>query len=185
MTVDEDTNDIYFVKCVGISDIKFFDYNNERMKALDWKSSKQLKIDDSFKPRFIRVLNNQIFIVNASSIQIDFEKRILKDTPSFGESYIYILDKNPFKFKLLIDLRRYAFSQPWNLIVDKDLNIYTTVYQINERKYIENKRYLCKFNKSGDLTDSVPLEHTYLSNDMIFVEDKIIFFKENEMIVYT
>ena len=182
MTVDEDTNDIYLVKCVGKSDIKVIDYETKKGKPLNWLNSMPLN-DETFKPRFIRVANNQIFIVNLSSPKIDQNSRELIET-TFGESYIYILDKNPFNLKHLIDLKKYTLYQPWNLIVDKNSNIYTTVSQMNDKKYISNERFLCKFNKNGDPLDSMPLKHTYLSNDIIFLDDKLLFFNENNMILY-
>ena len=127
--------------------------------------------------------NNQIFIVNLCSLRVDQDSRELFET-TLGESYIYVLDKNPLRLKNLIDLKNYAMYQPWNLIIDKNSNIYTTVSQLDGKKFISKERYLFKFNKDGDVLDCCRLEHTYLSNDMILVDDKLIFFKENFMNVY-
>ena len=92
-----------------------------------------------------------------------------------------------YYLKHLIVLKNYAMCQPWNLIVDKNSNIYTTVAQIDEKKFISKDRYLCKLNKHGDMLDCCQLEQTYLSlsNDMIFLDDKLIFLKENEIIIYS
>ena len=92
--------------------------------------------------------NNQIFIVNLCSLRVDQDSRELFET-TLGESYIYVLDKNPLRLKNLIDLKNYAMYQPWNLIIDKNSNIYTTVSQLDGKKFISKERYLCKFNKEA------------------------------------
>ncbi len=102
-----------------------------------------------------------------------------------GESYIYILNKYTFDIKVFIDLNKYAKCQPWNLIIDKDSNIYTTCSSIDNKRIISNERYLIKLDKDGGELLTIQLKHNYLSNDMIYIDDKLIFFKENEMIIYT
>ena len=182
MAIDEDMNEIYFVKCIDHSDIKVFDYNNKKEKPIEFYKS-ELKKSEKFKPRFIKVNGSEVFIINACSIEIDADSREIKNV-IFGESFIYVLDKNSYLVKICVNLKNYAMCQPWNLIVDKDSNIYTTVSQINEKKFISKERFLCKLNKDGDMLDCCQLEHTYLSNDMILVDNKLIFFKENLMNIY-
>ena len=181
MAIDEDTDTvIYLVKCVGESSFKIIDYKNKIEKPFERTNIEQLK---GFKPRFIRVVNNQIFIINLCCALIDQNNRE-RVVDEFGGSLIYIFDKNLFKLKMKIDLEKYTMYQPWNLIVDKDSNIYTTVSEIKEKKFISKERFLCKFDKNGNQLVVIPLKHTFLSNDMIFTEDKLVFFKENEIVFY-
>jgi hypothetical protein len=181
MAIDEETNDVYFVRCVRFSNVKVYDYNNRKERTIDWR--KKDLLSNKFKSRFIRVVHGRIFIVNACSLAIDKDTNEIIE-PLFGESYIYVLDKYSFDVKVFLDLNNYAMCQPWNLIIDKDLNIYTTCALIENKRYISSERYLCKFDKGGDPQSSIPLKHNYLSNDMIFIDDKLVFYKENEMIIY-
>jgi hypothetical protein len=182
MAIDEETDDVYFVKCVKVSNIKVYDYKNVKEKSINWRKNDLLKSE--FKPRFIRVVHDKIFIVNACSVLIDKDTREIIEC-QLGESYIYVLNKYSFDIKVFIDLNIYAMCQPWNLIIDKDSNIYTTCSSIENKRTISNERYLIKLDKDGGQVSSIKLEHNYLSNDMIFIDDKLVFFKENEMIIYT
>ena len=182
MAVDEDTNDVYLVKCVGETDIKVIDYKNKKVKPIEWNRDPELKAKE-FKPRFIKVFKNEIFIVNACSIRFQPDNREIIET-TIGESYIYVLDKLTFRLKHLIDFKNYALCQPWGLIVDKDSNIYTTALQLNERKYLSKERFFCKLNKGGDLTECTPLCNCTLPNDIIKANDKLIFLYEDEIIFY-
>lgn len=183
MAIDEETEDVYFVKCVERSNIKVYDYKNYKEKIINWSKTNLLK-SEKFKPRFIRVGHDKIFIVNACSVLIDKKTREIKNS-QLGENHIYVLDKNSFDIKVFIDLNERNMCQPWNLIIDKDSNIYTTCSLIENKRIISNERYLIKLDKDGGEILSIKLEHTYLSNDMIFIDDKLVFFKENEMIIYT
>ena len=175
MAIDEDTV-IYLVKCVGESSIKIVDYKNKIEKQFERSNIEQLK---GFKPRFIRVVNNQIFIISTCSLRIDQDnKQLIEEL--FGESRIYIFDKNSFNLKHFLNLKEIGMYQPWNLMIDKNSNIYTTAYHIDRKK-----RILCKFSIDGKLLDNIDLEHTYLSNDIIFTDDNFIFFKESEISVYS
>ena len=175
MAIDEDTV-IYLVKCVGESSIKIIDYKNKIEKQFEKSKIEQLK---GFKPRFIRVVNNQIFIISTCSLRIDQDnKQLIEEL--FGESRIYIFDKNSFNLKHFLNLKEIGMYQPWNLMIDKNSNIYTTAYHIDRKK-----RILCKFSIDGTLLDDIDLEHTYLSNDIIFTNDNFIFFKESEISVYS
>jgi hypothetical protein len=62
-----------------------------------------------------------------------------------------------FKIILLIDFNMYGFFQAWSLIVDHNLNIYTTLYQKNEKIFLSAERYLCKIAKNGDFEEYKPL----------------------------
>jgi hypothetical protein len=182
MTVDEDTNDIYFVKCVGNSDIKVICNKTRKIKPVQWAVGELKK--DNFKPRFIKVLQNRIFIVNACSFRIDSQTGEIGET-TFGESYIYVLDKKTFEVKNLIDFKTYGFYQPWSLIVDIELNIYTTLSQINDRKFISEERYLCKLNRGGDIEGCFKYSPSKLPNDIFYLNEKLMIFNENEINIFS
>ena len=177
MCVDEDTNDVYLASCITKSDIYKV---NHRTKQSDFIEATDHK---NFKPRFIRAINGQIIVVNACSIRFQPDNREIIET-TFGESIIYIFDKQPFQIKHLIDFKNYALCQPWGLIVDKDSNIYTTVCQLNEQKFFSKERLFCKLNKGGDLLDSIPLCNYTLPNDIIKINDRVIFLYLEEINVY-
>jgi hypothetical protein len=181
MAIDEDTNDVYLVKCIDQSRIMAFNYLTKKLKDI-YLNSKQID-DKKFKPRFIRVVNNQIFIVNACSLRINKETREIQES-TFGESLIYILDKTTLDVKNIIDFNKYAMCQPWSLIVDKDSNIYTTVSSINDKKFISKERYLCKLNNCGDLLESCSLRTDILPNDIFYLNPQFFLFKENYKFVY-
>ena len=181
MAIDEDTNDIYLVKCVGKADIKVIDYKTKQIKAIKWRDIKELQTEE-FKPRFIKVLNNQIFIVNACCIEIEPQTR--EFFKKFGQSFIYVLDKMTFEIINFIDLNEIGYCQPWNLFVDAHSNIYTTVFQIVDNKYISNKRCLSKFSCSGDHTVNTPLQNELLSNDVLFFNFNFLILTDNKINFY-
>jgi hypothetical protein len=80
---------------------------------VNYRLPDELLKSDKFKPRFIRVLKNRIFILNACSIRVNQETRELIET-TFGESIIYVLDKATKEIKLKIDLNTFAqVKQRW------------------------------------------------------------------------
>lgn len=64
MTVDQATNDIYLIKFFGESDIKKVDYTSKSIKLINWEKPVE------FKPKFIKIANNLIIILNVHSIRI-------------------------------------------------------------------------------------------------------------------
>ena len=183
MTVDEETNDIYIVKCIGKTDIKVIDYKTKHLKKIEWNKDLLLK-SEKFKPRFIRVVKDRIFVVNASSICIDPDSRVHR--VEFGESYIYILDKYSFNIIKFIDLNELNFCQPWNLIIDNGLNVYTTVYKLYDNKCVSTGRFLIKIDKSCDnFTKSGDLLSSFLPNDAYIIKDELILFIENKLYLYS
>jgi hypothetical protein len=181
MTVDEETNDIYSVRCIGKSDIKVIDYKTKSLKKIEWNTNEFLR-SEKFKPRFIRVVKDRIFIVNASSVNVNLDTREYR--VEFGESYIYILDKDSFKIKNFIDLSTHDFCQPWNLIIYNDLNVYTTVSIIIDKKYISTGRFLIKLDGDND-KKSDALMCSSLSNDAFIIKDKLLLFIENKFNLYS
>ena len=169
MTVDEDTNDIYLVKYDG----------NPHLRVISNHSTKRHQYNmNDFRPRFIKVANNQIYIVNACSLRFESEKRI----PHFGESSIYIFDKNSYdepKFK--INFNDHQMCQPWTLIIDNNLNIYTTVFKMTEKK----SRYLCKLNKERCVEECLPLDRNLLANDIFYLKKRFLVIEESEINVYS
>ena len=179
MAIDESSNDIYFVKCLDKSDIRVIDYKSKTTKNIKWQKDEKFK-SEKFKPRFINVKNNQIVIVNASSIRIDGDTREYE--VQFGESFIYILDKESFSLNHFIDLNLFGLCQPWNLIVDNDANIYTTVFQINDKKYVSKERYFVKFDKNCDVTSDLQvLTNSFLSNELFIIKDQLILLTEKRL----
>jgi hypothetical protein len=181
MTVDEETNDIYSVRCIGKSDIKVIDYKTKSLKKIEWNKNESLT-SEKFKPRFIRVVKDRIFIVNASSVNVNLDTREYR--VEFGESYIYILDKDSFKIKNFIDLKTHDFCQPWNLIIYNDLNVYTTVSIITDKKYISTGRFLIKLDGDSDKKSDARL-CSFLSNDAFIIKDKLLLFIENKFNLYS
>lgn len=181
MTVDLDTNDIYVAKCVQPVNIKVIECNNNDIKDVIWKNG---VVDmHTFYPRTLKVLNDKIYIVNACSFKMNVEARILQDI-KFGDSCIYVLDKKSFNLFKKIDLKNYSLLQPWSLIVDQNMNIYTTAYSVDYRKgEISEKRFLCKIWPNGELTVR-ELSRCFLANDMLYVKNSLILFKENEIDLY-
>ena len=176
MTVDEDTNDIYFLKCIESSGLLKIDYKEDQFKIVDLQDERIDK--EKFKPRFLRVLNDQIFILNGCSLYIDPDSREFEN--KFGDSLIFIYDKSPCKLKHVVDLKLYAMCQPWNLIFDKESNIYTTVFQINQKQFVSNERYLIKLTKHGDLIATAVLnEINFLANDIFYSREQFLFYKES------
>ena len=181
MTVDEDTNDIYLVQCINRPRIEIINRLGKRIQTLNLPV--EMVSSEAFKPRFIRVLKNQIFILNVCSIHVNQKTRVIIET-AFGDSIIYILDKLSKEIKLKIDLNLYGLCQPWGLIVDGDLNIYTTVSQVDEKIFIQKERYLCKLNRSGDLHDCIKLHDEIYPRDLLFLNNSLIFFEETSIISY-
>lgn len=184
MAVDMDTNDIYLVRCVNERDIKVVDYKQfAPKKDVAWKNGGiELK---SFYPRTIKILNNRIYIVNVCSFKMDVETRQFEEI-KFGASYILILDKQKFHVINKVDLREYSLLQPWSLIVDKNMNIYTTAYEFNEsEKKISKKRVLCKINPHRlERVDIFNLNSHFLANDMFFLNNRLILYKEDLIDIY-
>lgn len=177
MCVDEYTNDIYFVKCTGDSDIKVIDYKNEKAKLVEWR-----KLDtDKFKPKFIKVTKYEILILNAHSIGIG---KTNEYSHHFGESILYILNKYTFNVKMKIDFIKYGFVQPWSLIIDKDSNIYTTAYERSELKYVSKERFLIKLNSKGEINDCNSLGNDCIPRDIIYANGKLILLEENLFYIY-
>ena len=75
--------------------------------------------------------------------------------------------------------------QPWGLIVDKNLNIYTTVSQIDENQNIINNRLLCKINKAGQAVKLIQLNINFLQNDILFSNNSFYIIKENNIIKFS
>jgi hypothetical protein len=186
MTVDEDTQDIFLVKCIGNeSVIKVIKEDDVEKKVVNYRLPDELLKSDKFKPRFIRVLKNRIFILNACSIRVDQETREVMDT-TFGESIIYVLDKATKEIKLKIDFNTYGLCQPWTLLVDENLNMYTTVSTIDINQIIPNERYLCKLNSGGDIVeDSKEIKTTNLTNDILILDNSFIIINENDILGFS
>jgi len=182
MTVDEDTQDIFLVKCIGNESVIKVIRENE---VVNYRLPDELLKSDKFKPRFIRVLKNRIFILNACSIRVNQETRELIET-TFGESIIYVLDKATKEIKLKIDFNTFALCQPWTLLVDENLNMYTTVSSIENNKIISNKRYLCKLNSGGDILDECQeIKTGNLSNDIFILDNSFIIINENDILGFS
>ena len=171
MAADEKENNVYLINCQDSPCLVCID--KFQLKHHFFHSGK-------FKPRFLKVLNDQIYIMTACCLKIDAEKV----SEEFGESKIYILDKlSPtYKIKREIDLSCYQIVQPWTIIVDTKLNIYTTVFQFDENKNLSEKRYLCKINKNGHIVGYVSLEISYLPNDILFSNNGFYIVKENQIL---
>jgi hypothetical protein len=186
MTVDEDTQDIFLVKCIdNESVIRVIKEDDVEKKVLIYRLPDELVKSDKFKPRFIRVLKNRIFILNACSIRINQETRELIET-TFGESFIYVLDKASKEIKFKIDFTKFAFCQPWTLLVDENLNMYTTVSTIDTTQIISNKRYLCKLNRGGDIVEELKeIKTTNLSNDILILDNSFIIINENDILGFS
>ena len=184
MTIDEDTDDIYLLKCINEVNIKVVNGLSKKQNIKTLRLPDALIKSKEFKPRFMRVLKNRIFLLNACSIRIDPESR--EKEVKFGESFIYVLEKETCEIKLFIDLNNYAMCQPWGLIVDQDLNIYTTLYQVNDKKYLSEDRYLCCFNSGGDLKHSSSLKNkdfkaSVCPNDIFISSEVFIVLNVNEI----
>ena len=179
ITIDKETNDIYCVSCFGISSILRIDYLTKETVCLKADSNK------FFKPRFIRVVNNQIFIVNLCSLRIDQESREMESI--FGDSSIHIYDKNPFRIKFSVSLKEYSMCQPWGLVVDKQSNIYTTVSKVNKTKNSVSKgKYFLKLTKNGEYVEETLLNEKidFLCNDMFYLNNMLLIYKENLIYCY-
>jgi len=173
MAVDEETNIVYLISFIKPPVLRLVDL---------YKGSSNghyLLFSDKFVPRFIRVLNNQIYIVTACSLKIEPNNTVSQYS---GESKILVLDKQSVECKFTIDLSP-QFSQPWGLIVDKDLNIYTTVFKTDEDDFINN-RYLCKINKHGQGVKLTSIRINYLQNDIHFLQNSFYIIKENQISKY-
>ena len=182
MTVDEETDDVYFVKFASTnSEIKVYEKETKRVK--DFPLPRELSESDKFKPRFVRVLKDRVFLVNLCSLRICQNTREIIETSS-GESCIYVLDKKSGEIKLNINFNNYGLCQPWALIVDQDLNIYTTASRIEEKKFILNKRFLCKLNKGGDLECCEEIATTSLPNDIFSINGSVIIVSETDISSY-
>ena len=176
MAVDEVTNDIYLIKCFDESSFKVIDYTKRSVKQIDWKKP------DEFKPKFIKIIKNEILILNVHSIKIDEPTNKFQN--DFGESILFFLNKITFRLLKKIDFTKYGFIQPWALIVDKHFNIYTTAYQLNQMKFVSNMRFLIKLNKDGDLVDCNSLENDCIPKDMIYSNGKLILLEEDFFYIY-
>ena len=69
--------------------------------------------------------------------------------------------------------------------MDKDLNIYTSVSQIDEKRFIRKERYLCKLNSSGDMIDCIRLHDDIYPRDLLFVNDSLILLDESSIFTYS
>ena len=173
MTVDEETNNIYFVKSIGGSEIKIY------YPAINQYDV--IKINCT--PKSIKVFQDKIFVVNICSLHIDQENgKIIAKT--LGESSIWVLDKKSFSVILNVRLKE-AFIQPWSIIVDNKSNIYTTLFKVNENKCIEKERYLCKIDEKGNILSEIKLNTKYLQNDMLYSNHIFYMITENNIIKYS
>jgi hypothetical protein len=176
MAVDQATNDIYLIKCFGESNIKKVDYTSKSIELINWEKP------DEFKPKFIKITKNVIIILNVHSIRINETSNEWEN--DFGVSFLYLLNKITFRILEKIDFMKDHLIQPWALIVDKDSNIYTTAYQLNEFKYVSNMRFLIKLNKDGNIIDRSSLENDCIPKDMIYSNGKLILLEEDLFYIY-
>jgi len=178
LCIDEDTNDVYLVSSFNK------EYKLLKIEHLTKKVLPITVLNENFKPRFIRVLNYQIFIVNACSIRVHNQEKI---ETNFGESYLYIYNKSSFRLELKIDLNNYSMCQPWGLIVDKNSNIYTTISKIDDKKCISSEKYLLKLDRFGNVSDAIIQlnEINFLCNDMFLFKNQFVIYKENLIYFYS
>jgi hypothetical protein len=177
MCLDDLTNDIYFVNFFGRSEIKIVNYDENRIY--------QIFKDDlkDFKPFRIKVVDDQIIILNACSLRINLETRDLIKT-AFGGSFIYIFNKHSKEINLKIDLEENGFYQPWCLFVRKNA-IYTTALQCLDTT-ISNERILLKIQNEHltpiqieKINEEIPNDSCLFTNNnrlVILKEESINFY---------
>ena len=183
MSFDDEKNDIYFVKCIGNCEITIYMCNQNRIKKID----KSWFTNNSFRPKSIKVNKDKLYILNACSVRIDQDNgEIIEKT--FGDSLIYILNKITFDIQKIIDFNN-EYSQPWSLVIDNELNIYTTLYKINKENHVEiTERYLCKLERNtGIILDNCihKLNTKYLQNDLFYTNNTFYFVTENGINKYS
>jgi hypothetical protein len=179
---DDQNNHVYFVKCVGHSEIKIYLINENIIRTMN----KSWFYSNPFKPRSIKVIQDKVIILNACSLRIDQDNGTIIEK-TYGESFIYILNKATFDIQKIIDFNN-KYVQPWSLIIDNKSNIYTTVYKSDKNgTSVESERYLCKLDENGNiLNDDVHKINTkYLQNDLFYSNNAFYFITENRISKYS
>ena len=178
MCIDEETNDIYFVSFMDRSEIKIVNHATNSTNQIyrdDW---------DDFKPFRIKVFDDKIIILNASSLRINQKTRDLIET-NLGDSFIFIFEKSTKKLKLKIDLKLFGYYQPWSLFVNKKSNIiYTSVLKSLDGT-ISNERVLLKF-QNDDLTP-IQIENVneeFPNDSFLFNNNRLVILKEESINFY-
>ncbi len=157
MIIDHETNLLYITE---------FDNNYVSVWNLNKnKYHTQFKIDS---PAQIQVIDDKLYVISES----DYEQvkttgriRITK-----GSNSIFIIDKstNQIEQKIKLD----DWFDPCGLFVDGNQNILTTAYELDNDKYVSQKRFLYIFDRAYKLIKKLPLEIDYFT-DMLLVDRKI------------
>jgi hypothetical protein len=84
---------------------------------------------------------------------------------------IFILDK--FNYETVDKIMFDYWLQPFGLYLDKNINIITTAYELNENNEVSNDRFLYVISQTGDLLNKIMFEHTRGARDLIFFDDKM------------
>ena len=174
MCVDSATNEIYLVRCVDKVNLKILNYQNNSSREIK-------KIWDNFRPRFIKVVKNKVFIVNACCIKLD-NNNIIENI--YGENYIYIFDKSNFHLINLIDLNLHGYCQPWSLFVDENFILLTTILKFKEKTLLSTERTLIKISNK-ELNEIFIGKLNFLPTDMFSSSNNLVFYKENLINFYS
>ena len=181
MTVDNDTDEIYLVKPFGLEYSKGY-----KIKHLTSSGSKSLRMNnqndsEDFRPRSIKVVDDKIYITNAVSVRLNPVTRQFEET-TIGENCIYIFHKSSFELYLKINLNDQQLIQPWSLFVDKNSNIYTTAFML-DNQVVSKERYLFKINEKLENCGAMK-ECNFLTQDLLYFDNKIVAIFETELISY-
>jgi hypothetical protein len=159
MNIDHETNLLY---------ISEYDSNYVSVWSLDdQKYQTQIKIDS---PAQIQIVDDKLFVISES----DFEH--MKTTGRIritkGSNSIFIINKltNEIENKIKLD----DWFDPCGLCVDNNQNILTTAFELDNDKYVSQKRFLYIFDRYFKQIKKFPLDFDYFT-DMLLNDRKIFF----------
>lgn len=157
MRIDNETNLLYITE---------YDSNYVSVWCLEThKYRTQIKIDS---PAQIQIMEDKILVISES----DFEhvKTTGRIRITKGSNSIFVINKqtNEVEHKIKLD----DWFDPCGLCVDSNLNIITTAFELDNDKYVSQKRFLYIFDRNLKLIKKFPIDIDYFT-DMLLSDRKI------------
>ena len=122
-------------------------------------------------PKDVKFNRDHLFVINQPEVKINWENNQIIQI-SKGNC-VSMIDKNSLEIRRKIQFN--GFYLPNSLHLTNDIYIYTIAYKLDTDGFMSKNKHLFILDYEGNILKSFELKNIFCFNDVIYLENKIIF----------
>lgn len=150
----------------------FTQWELNKLSLISIENEKIIKSIDLNQPKNILMRRNKLYVISFTEWDYTVSsKRMLKEVVS-GDNSIFILDK--VKLEILNKIKFQEWLSPRGIHIDKNENIWTLAFKLDQQKNYSKYKHLFGVNKYGYVIQSLELNDVEWLADVLFLPKKLV-----------